>query len=67
MRELARQRRRASGPPCPASSMISATAFSKKRLVMPEAPTEPISSLSTSRVTLVVSTWGTSSWASREV
>ena len=67
MREFASARRRANGPSSPASAMISAMAFSKKRLVIPEAPTLPISSLSTSRVTLVVSTWGTSSWAARDV
>ncbi|VWM16185.1 Uncharacterised protein [Collinsella intestinalis] len=66
MRELASARRRASGESSPASAMISAMVFSKKRLVMPEAPTEPISSLSTSRVTLVVSTSGVSSWARRD-
>ena len=41
MRELASARRRASGESSPASAMISAMVFSKKRLVMPEAPTEP--------------------------
>ena len=43
----------------PASVMISATVFSKKRLVMPVAPTEPISSLSTMSVMLVRSTSAT--------
>ena len=46
--------------------MISATVFSKKRLVMPVAPTEPISSLSTMSVMLVRSTLATSIWASME-
>ena len=67
MRLAARQRRSASGPSSPASAMISATVFSKKRLVMPEAPTEPISSLSTSSVTAVRSTSGTASCAASEV
>ena len=41
--------------------------FSKKLLVMPVAPTEPISSLSTSRVTAVRAGASHSSWATRLV
>ena len=66
MRLWASARRRASGLSSPASVMISATVFSKKRLVMPVAPTEPISSLSTMSVILVRSTLATSIWASME-
>ena len=66
MRLRASARRRASGLFSPASVMISATVFSKKRLVMPVAPTEPISSLSTMSVMLVRSTLATLIWASME-
>ena len=66
MRLRASARRRASGLSSPASVMISATVFSKKRLVMPVAPTEPISSLSTMSVMLVRSTLATSIWASMD-
>ena len=59
MREARRARARARGPLSPASSMISATVFSKKREVMPVAPTLPISSLSTRMHTLVrARPWG---------
>ena len=66
MRLQASARRRASGLSSPTSVMISATVFSKKRLVMPVAPTEPISSLSTMSVMLVRSTSATLIWASME-
>ena len=59
MLDAASARRRGNGPPSPASSMISATAFSKNCDAMPVAPTLPISSLSTSTHTAVLS--GTSS------
>ena len=48
MLDAASARRSGSGPPSPASSMISATVFSKNCDAMPVAPTLPISSLSTS-------------------
>ena len=46
--------------------MTSATVFSKKRDCMPLAPTLPISSLSTSRQTLVISGFSIASIAIKE-
>ena len=65
MRDLRRQRLSASGPRSPARSRISAMESSKKRLVMPVAPTEPISSLSTRIVTAVRAGASHSSCATR--
>ena len=67
MLEAARQRLSASGPLWPASSSTSAIVSSKKWLVMPVAPTDPISSLSTSRVTAVRAGASQSSCATRLV
>lgn len=55
MLDAASARRSGSGPPSPASSMISAMVFSKNCDAMPVAPTLPISSLSTSTHTAVFS------------
>ena len=69
MRERVSARRRARGLSSPASAMISAMVFSKNIEAMPEAPTLPISSLSTSTQTAVRA--GTSSpkasWAASDV
>ena len=69
MRERVSARRRAKGPSSPARAMISAMVFSKNIDAMPEAPTLPISSLSTSTHTAVRA--GTSSprasWAASDV
>ena len=51
----------------PISVRISATAFSKKRDCIPVAPTEPISSLSTSKQQVVRFTLSTSSIATKDV
>ena len=53
MQEFASVRRSARSEYWPARFRTSASAFSKKCDCMPVAPTEPISSLSTSRQTLV--------------
>ena len=69
MRERVRARRRRSGLLSPASAMISAMVFSKNIEAMPEAPTLPISSLSTSTQTAVRAGMSSpkASWAAREV
>ena len=59
MRHALSARRNGSSPASPASAMTSAIVFSKNCDAMPVAPTEPISSLSTSTVIAVRS--GTSS------
>ena len=67
MRDFSNVRRTLTEFGLPMSVKISATAFSKKRDCMPVAPTEPISSLSTSKQQVVRFTLSTSSIATKDV